>query len=333
MTFTTSTDLTICSVAFQAAHPKLHHYTARSGLEGIVRSNTLWATRYRDLNDSEEIVHLKLPLAQALAPRFDTIIERRNPPSQLRELYDSTGGSTKLAKDLVDSLYGATFEGIGFTALEAFVVSFCTHANDQPYEQENGLLSQWRGYSGQDGYCLLFDTPSLCAHLGREFDSRYWAYLQMDAVRYAIDGVALDTHFPNLGAVAANSLQEFFDGVPVPELGVVDFLTGATLLKHQGFREEREVRIVAIPGTAELREQALIEQPDFRDLALPEIRKRPDGVRHYIPLFEGSDARLPIERIIVGPSRRQADNAAFARELLGPSVPIVCSVTPWVPPA
>lgn len=333
MTLMTSTEITIASPEFQASHPKLHHYTTKAGLEGIVKSNSLWATRYRDLNDSAEVIHLKCPLAQALAPRFDQIIDRRNPNRRLRRLYERTGGSQKLAKDLVNSLYGATFEGGGFTSVEAFITSFCTHSSDQAYEREHGLLSQWRGYSGLGGYCLVFDTASLCGLLGREFDAYYWVHLQIDAVRYAVDGIPLDAHFPSLVNSAAQSLQQFFDGTQFPELGVTDFLIGATLLKHQGFREEREARIVVIPGTSALRDQAKRDQPDFPDLPLPDIRIRPENGRHYIPLFDGCSVRLPIERVIVGPSRNQADNATFARNVVGPSIAVTCSATPWLPPS
>jgi hypothetical protein len=327
----TSTELTIASVEFRTSHPKLHHYTARYELEGIVQSNSLWATRYRDLNDSAEIVHLKEPFASALAPRFDEIVERQKLNQQLRMLYEKGGGSSALARSLVDSLYAATFEGRGLTAVEAFVVSFCTHGDDCHYEQENGLLSQWRGYSGQDGYCLVFDTAALCALLGREFDSRYWVHLQMDAVRYAVDGVSLDTHFPSLVGAAVQSLQQVLNRTPNPELGVTGFLTAATLLKHQGFREEREVRITAIPGTAPLRDQARFEHAEFPDLPLPQIRNRPQSERRYIPLFDGLNVQLPIERVIVGPSRNLPANAAFAKELLGSSIPVTCSATPWLP--
>ncbi len=102
MTLMTSTGIMIGSVEFQASHPKLHHYTAKPGLEGIIKSNSLWATRYRDLNDSAEIIHLKTPLAEALVPRFDAIIERQNPNRHLRKHYEKTGGSAKLARDLVE---------------------------------------------------------------------------------------------------------------------------------------------------------------------------------------------------------------------------------------
>jgi hypothetical protein len=111
-----------------------------------------------------------------------------------------------------------------------------------------------------------------------------------------------------------------------------EFLTAATLLKHQGFREEREVRIVAIPGTSPLLDQARTEHADFPDRPLPEIRNRPQSDRRYIPLFDGFNVQLPIERVIVGPSRNQVGNAAFARDLLGSSIQVTCSTTPWLPP-
>src|ERR1700730_14072258 len=59
--------------------------------------------------------------------------------------------------------------------LDIYVTSFCTHAND-PYAKERGLLSQWRGYGGEDGgYCIVFDTVALIELLQREFGAHYWA--------------------------------------------------------------------------------------------------------------------------------------------------------------
>jgi len=44
---------------------------------------------------------------------------------------------------------------------------------------------------------------------------------------------------------------------------------GATLLKDGNYREEREVRIVAIPGTEELKARALKEYPnEFKPVPL-----------------------------------------------------------------
>jgi hypothetical protein len=327
---TTTTDLTICSVETQARHPELYQYTTKSGLQGIVKSNTLWATCYRDLNDSTEVTLLREPLKSVIAPLFDETMSRRN--RHLRRFYESTGGGAKMARDFVNSLYGSTFESKNnITAVEAFVTSFSTHAEDKPYEREHGLLSQWRAYGGGDGFCIVFDTPALGHLLAREFDARYWVHLNMEPVRYAVDEVPLDALFPKLVRAGADTLQQFLSGAKSPEMGLPEFLAGATLLKHKGFQEEREVRIVAIPGTAIQHKQMKREHADFPDRPPPTIHIRPENGRRYIPLLDGCNATLPIKYVIVGPSLNQAANAAHARELLGDAVPVTCSAIPWVP--
>lgn len=177
----------------------------------------------------------------------------------------------------------------------------------------------------------MFDTPSLCDLLGKEFDTHYWVYLQPDAVRYAVDEVPLDDLFPELVQRGAKTLEDFLSGIRTPEMGVPEFLGGATLFKHQGFLEEREVRIVAIPGTKALRDQGKLEHADFPNLPLPNILSQSDNGRRYISLFDGSGAQLPIVRVLVGPSRNQTANAQFARSVVG-SIPVTCSATPWLPP-
>ncbi len=48
-------DTEICSAKLKAEHPELFHYTGRGGFEPIVKTNTLWATHFRNLNDDAEI--------------------------------------------------------------------------------------------------------------------------------------------------------------------------------------------------------------------------------------------------------------------------------------
>ncbi len=63
------------------------------------------------------------------------------------------------------------------------MASFTTHADDSEFEREHGLLSQWEGYAGPDGLCLVFDTSAMVQHLGLEMDSQYWVRLTLDPVR------------------------------------------------------------------------------------------------------------------------------------------------------
>jgi hypothetical protein len=273
-----------------------------------------------------------------MAPRYDELISSHNMTEELRSLYENEGGSQKLARDFVDSLYGATFDGKSeLTSVAAFLSSFCTHADVQPggrsydrsYERENGLLSQWRGYGGGDGYCIVFDTAKLSHLLAAEFDARYWVHLKVDPVHYAVQGEPPAAPFLALIDAGARTLEDFFSGQLTPEMGVQEFLIAASLFKHQGFREEQEVRIVAIPATETMRNEAR-QHPEFQDKPVPEIRTRPDNGRRYVTLLDGLGLELPIRRVIVGPSRKQADNIAFTRSLLEPSRPVIPSVTPWL---
>jgi hypothetical protein len=54
-----------------------------------------------------------------------------------------------------------------------------------------------------------------------------------------------------------------------------------------------------------------------------------------ISFFEGSRARLPLKRVIVGPARSQeklAEKVKIARALVEKGVPVDRSNTPWIPP-
>lgn len=334
MSLVKAVDLEISSIAFQAAHPELHHYTNEDGLRGILSTNTIWATHFRDLNDTTEVTHLRQSFEKALAPRYDEIIAKR---SLGVDSYQHEGGSPRLAHDFVDSLYGETFdENRKLTSMAAFISSFCTHADEQPdgriydraYERNNGLLSQWRSYGGADGYCIVFDTAKLSHILATEFDARYWVHMKIDPVHYAVQGAAPSLAFPAMVDAAAQTLADSLNGQPAPEMRVPEFLVAATLFKHQGFREEQEVRIVAIPATDALRAEAL-KHPEFQDKPVPEVHARSHG-RRYVILFDGLGVELPIRRVIVGPSRQQEKNVNFARSILKPEIPVVPSATPWL---
>jgi hypothetical protein len=319
---TADTELVICTVETQAKHPELFHYTKPVAFEGIIKSNTFWASHYADVADRKEVLLMRDQLPAAVAPRFEEIVASLN--RQLRRLFKASGGGKGVAKALVDSLYGATFLSKGgFSALDAFMVSFSTHAGDGEFEREHGLLSQWEGYAGPDGFCLVFDTPTMARHLGQEKDSRYWVHLTLEPVRYA--DAPVEKLFPELVDASADTLRQFLTGVRYPEMAVPEFLAGATLLKGAAFRPEREVRIIAIPGTKRLSDQAVKEHEDnFKVMPLPEVRTRSQTARRYVPIFEALGLKLPIKRVIVGPSRRQEENAAFARSLVG-DVPVSCS--------
>jgi len=328
MRMTSSADQIIASTEFMMSHPELHHYTDLRGLEGIVRTNTLWATHFRDLNDREEVIHFKEPLKTALSE----MLSRRDISPSQRDTLDRFGGISRIAADLVENLYRNTFEGsAGYSSAQPFIVSFCTHADDRAYEREHGLLSQWRGYGGDGGYCLVFDTVGLCKIFKHELDHYSLIYGSIDAVKYFKRDADLPVEFSQFMEVFNAHIFWFLEGKlgPEPEEPTSRFLRLAPLFKHQGFWEEREARLVVIPGTEVFRDYVRAEHPGI-DLPLPkEIRTRQDG-RQYISLFEGLKDRLPIKRVIVGPSKTQQNNLKMAWDILDSGVKITASETPFI---
>ena len=59
-------------------------------------------------------------------------------------------------------------------------------------------------------------------------------------------------------------------------------------------------------------------------------RSRDKRERSHISLFGKDFPDLPIKRVIVGPSRSQENNVLFARKIVGRSLPVSKSATPYI---
>jgi hypothetical protein len=182
-------DTEVCSAKLKAEHPELFHYTGRGGFEPIVKTNTLWATHFRHLNDDAETSTLRPQLLETMAAVLQREVKKQN--AGVRNQYYRAGGATPMARDFVNSLYKSTFERDDANfAVDAYTTSFSTHAANTPYERQNGLESQWKFYA-QNGFCLVFDTDKLGDLLGGDFDRLDFTHLNLEHVRYLRDGARL----------------------------------------------------------------------------------------------------------------------------------------------
>jgi hypothetical protein len=313
----------VCSAETMSQHPELYHYTSRAAFEGIVTSQTLWCSHFSEMVDVEEVRLMRGLLPPAIAPLMDAILAKEN--RHIRRLWKKAGRGEKTARDLVNSLYGATFDGqADYAAFDAYLFSFSTHSEDTDFDRRHGIRTQWKEYAGDEGYCFVFDTREIAQALGREGAARYWAWLMLKPVRYA-DRPVVEI-FPELVNGLADTLHQFIHGVKIPEMAVPQFLDGSTLLKGARYRSEAEIRIVAVPGTAAMAKYAAKEHPQQFDSTapLPHIRRRPESGKRYIALFEGLGLPLPIKRVIVGPGAQQEERAKRARTIVG-DVPITIS--------
>jgi hypothetical protein len=209
--FAQQVDGTVAEAKLLTEHPELHHYTRYAGLKGIIETKALRATHYRKLNDTMEIDLLRQPLAEALGLRFTEVLRRRRSERKIAQAVEETGGlkvaAQLAAEGLVSSFYQVSFERRdSFSFAEPYITSFCTHANC-PYERENGLLSQWRGYGGAGGYCLVFDTAKLAERLREEFDTHYYIHIRLAQVVYGDGNANVEDLFP----VLLKRYEELFD--------------------------------------------------------------------------------------------------------------------------
>jgi hypothetical protein len=79
----------VCSVETMSRHPELYHYTKPTAFEGIIRSQTLWCSHYREMLDTEEVRLMRVLLPPAVAPRMDAIVEKLN--RKKRRLWNASG--------------------------------------------------------------------------------------------------------------------------------------------------------------------------------------------------------------------------------------------------
>jgi hypothetical protein len=232
----------------------------------------------------------------------------------------------------VNANFAVAFEGGHASPLAMpYICSFCSHARDHPYERENGLLSQWRGYGGLGRFAIVFDTCRLDALLAVEWEKHAWITLDIKPVVYFEGAETLEKSFPRLLGVCTSIMTRLLNEEPHRDSDIfTSFSEAATLLKHRGFREEREVRIIAIPMSPE----ALKERGRENELVGPRLIKKVRAInlseRKYLALFEDLGTQLPITRIIVGPGAQQQDDLRFARALTAERVPIVVSETPYI---
>ena len=324
---------------FSNRQPELHHYTTFDGLQGIYESRSLRATRFTDLNDSSEYIHLKRPLLNAVAPRFEQILRklRKIKPSTAKKI-NAAGGIREVASveaaRLIEDLYSHAYDKRDDVMLTTpYTLSFCSHGVSERYERDNGLLSQWRGYGKGGGFCLVFDTARLVSMLEEEDDTNAWAVLKIDDVRYGSD-LPQEEEFLRAVEVCEVAFRQILRRTPLvaPYGGFFPFHRSAPFFKHPAFREEREVRVVAIPYHHKMLNVVRMRAPWLPPPLIKKIHAIGEGElrRHFLYLFSDLATPLPIKRVIVGPSRHQVENRDRARAILDPSIPLIMSETPFL---
>jgi hypothetical protein len=237
----------------------LYHYTDARGLMGILDSQTLWATNIHYLNDSQEFDYARTVANKVILQRAEAASDRRE----------------KEVLTFIGQL------GPAGVAPRVFVTSF---------SEEGDLLSQWRGYcpSG-DGYSIGFEAKDLRneAMMQRFFLAP--CLYDDESQDKAIEQV-LDAFMKSSSWIRALEHPEDDDSRRAVILAWSDILLPwAATIKHRGFREEWEWRLVSplIPWGDP---QCLVRVG--RSMLIPYVKFNLVAFGPYIPVKE----------IIIGPT-------------------------------
>lgn len=269
---------------------ELFHYTTADGLKGIVTDKALWATRSDFLNDREEregFLKVRLPI---LAQQ---VVDMHLPGTPFPERQAAVQQLVKQLSEMVR------------TDDHPYVISLCNAAAD---DAEHGLLSQWRGYGTDGGYAVVFDAEMLIQILKRERFRYDYTLLDMDEVAYhANDGSVRSAHdrIKRYEQTVMESLS--LSGVGPENLVYKAFTLVSNLYKNRGFREEDEVRIIAVPQSARSRFMMALalrkKEKDFLTRKPIKYRTKDGLLFPYLELeLTNEDSpSLPIKRVLVGP--------------------------------
>jgi hypothetical protein len=318
-------------------YKQLYHYTTWDGLQKILETQTLWATNYKFLNDYSEIILFRDKLISLIHPYvregFEKLIKQS---PHIKQKIDKEGGLYQVvqhdAEVLIDAQYGALGD-------EIYILSFCGQL-EEPNINNNGLLSQWRGYGTGGGAALVFDTKKLEEILELEAKRyEYSAVLIADLI-YSDDEEKLKEELSDKLSIIADIVKQFFNHVNLSQKkeidaskGYIPFVNCISRYKHYGFSEENEVRVVALPTVID---QELLKLANADGVTLKPEKERKvrqkNGQRiPYIELFNSTDVELPIEKIIVGPHKEKEARAIALRAKLGKTnIEIICSEIPYV---
>jgi hypothetical protein len=277
----------------------IYHYTDAKGAQGILETQSLWATHYRYLNDFSELIIFGKALtswrqANASQPQHVDLLLK-----ELLEIF--IGGRGKPPET------------------EAYIVSFCNDDGDR--------LSQWRAYGRGDGYALGFDRTELEKLKEKESRINWLDSIYIDDVCYGDSEEmpeALKGDLQNcIELLKARYIDSAIDeNVTDDALNEIfnPFVKCLSRFKHKGFSEEKEIRlIVFLPNLT-----AASRVGDGRLEKVIKFHSSQNMLVPYIELFEGRDT-LPIKKIKVGPSpyaemRKRSIQILLKRKGINPDI-------------
>lgn len=305
-------------------HDELFHYTTVQAFESIYKSRTFWATHYEDMNDSSEFQLFRRKLGEFIRPiLWEIAVKKGRDATKIDAEVDHEEAMW------LDIFYQNAF-GEG-ELRNTFICSFCAHGT-KSLEAKHGLLSQWRGYGTGGGVAIVLNTRGIENLMANEKNIFVHPVNHIGKVIYDNEDEKIRADFHFVFDCLPEIIRSSYFGKELEsssEEMVTPFILGTTLVKHSGFLEEQEVRIVVSPRPTNVKSIFYALEDEAKPTKAIRYRQKGDCEIRYIELF--GTAQLPIERVIVGPSRIQNINHQKIVELVkGSDIEVVKSDIPFL---
>jgi hypothetical protein len=211
---------------FKESNSRFVHYTSADSGLGIIRTKRMWMRNVTGMTDFREVRH-----------GFDTLNRFFNSdPANRAEFIASVNACTPGAAEAALGLFDQWWNDI---QLETYILSISEHSDS---EDHHGRLSMWRAFGRSTArVALVFRIPleyrkarSLGISIG---PCAYFTYPEFDAeMKLMISRIRSERDF--LKSLGRDMLVGMVFGMLVAHV---------VCLKHEGFGEEREWRVIHLP--------------------------------------------------------------------------------------
>ncbi|CEJ13401.1 hypothetical protein BN1110_03717 [bacterium YEK0313] len=250
------------------------HYTDADAAISIMRNQRFWMRSVRAMNDYSEIHHGR-ELVESVFPKF-----KKDFFSAVNACHD---GAAESAIKQIEELYVSFY-------MNTYVACISEHDLS---ENEHGRLSMWRAYGKlASGVALVFNPQPLLMRDSIGIFSVPTLYFDEDNLVEEFQLIVKN--------ISEN--RKYLESLPKAYIEQAIFHLFTTMfvgLKHPGFREEKEWRIVYID---EMFNSPVIEKQVRSVRGVPqrvfEIRMQDDPAIRFV----GVEPKSLIERVIIGPS-------------------------------
>lgn len=249
----------------------LFHYTDASGFKGIIESGNLWATHFEFLNDRQDLRQGEDIVAEEATKLIGEFPEG-TPRRSLFEKYIRHHPQMRLSEQ----------------------INVCVAS----LSEEGDLLSQWRAYgSDGSGFVIGFRT------LPVPYEKHGNAQAGLTLYRCEYDPLVFRTRARAKLLEMAEAFDGFLNAQPdskilfdvILESAVtfcfIHFAMEIPRLKNQAFSEEKEWRLVVIPGVNHEKE-------------IMKFKAVQNGLKPYVEVgVLGADNRIDFDSVVIGPGQ------------------------------